>query len=165
MVRQGMRATAAMSEEPSLTTPKESRSTPGNLYVADFGNSVIRKIGLNGVVTTVAGTSTAGFAGDGGLATAAELAYPESVAVDTASNLYIADSVNQRIRQVSANGNIATIAGSGKPGYSGDGGPAASAQFFYPKGVAVSGAGNVYVADWDNNVIRLLTPPAAPASR
>jgi sugar lactone lactonase YvrE len=133
--------------------------TAGNIYIADFGNSAIRKIAAsNGAVTTVAGTS-AGFSGDGGPATAAQLAFPEGVAVDSSANLYIADSANHRIRYVSG-GNIQTIAGNGQPGYSGDGGPPANAQFFYPNGIAVSSTGNVYIADLDNNVIRLLSPAA-----
>ena len=132
----------------------------GNLYVADFGNSVVRKISANGTVTTVAGTGTAGYAGDGGPAVNAELAYPESVALDSAGNLYIADTVNQTIREVLTNASIATIAGNGIPGYFGDGGPATGAELFYPKGVAVGISGGVYVADWNNDVIRLLTPAA-----
>ncbi len=79
--------------------------------------------------------------------------------------LYIADTLNQRIRQVSLNGNIQTIAGDGQAGYSGDGGPALNARFFYPKGVAVNPAGAVYVVDWENNVVRLLTPSATGHDR
>jgi len=130
----------------------------GNLYVADYGNSVIRKISAGGTVTTVAGTGVPGDLGDGGPAINAGLAYPESVAVDSAGNLYVADTVNQVIREVSSDGSITTVAGNGLPGYSGDGGPAVSAEFFFPKGVAVSASGGVYIADWDNDVIRLLTP-------
>ena len=138
----------------------------GNVYVADFGNSVIRKIVVNSnVVTTIAGTGAAGFLGDGGPAISAELDYPESVAVDAAGNLYIADTLNQRIREVTTDGNIESIAGSGIAGYVGDGGPALNAQFFYPKGVAVSSSGSIYVADWDNNVIRLLTPSMTGSDR
>ena len=129
----------------------------GNLYVADFGNSVIRMITPNGAVTTVAGTGTPGYLGDGGPAIHAELAYPESVALDSAGNLYIADSANQVIREVS-NGSIATIAGNATAGYSGDGGPATSATMFFPKGVVVGSSGSIYIADWDNDVIRMLTP-------
>ena len=132
----------------------------GDLYVADFGNSVIREIYANGRVATVAGVGAPGYSGDGGPATSAVLSYPESVALDAAGNLYIADTLNQVIRVVSS-GVITTIAGNGTSGYSGDGGPASSAQFFYPKGVA-AGAGAVYIADWDNGVIRLLTPIVTP---
>lgn len=137
----------------------------GNLYVADYGNSVIRKIALNGTITTVAGTGVAGYSGDGGAAVDAELAYPESVAADSAGNLYIADTLNQTIREVSASGSIATVAGNRTPGYSGDGGPAASAQLYYPKGVAVASSGEIYIADWNNDVIRSLTPPAQQNDR
>ncbi len=138
----------------------------GNVYIVDFGNSVIRKIAANSdVVTTVAGAGAAGFLGDSGPAVNAELDYPESVAVDAAGNLYIADTLNQRIREITAGGNIQTIAGNGQPGDSGDGGPALNAQFFDPKGIAVSASGSIYVADWDNNVIRLLTPSTAGSDR
>ncbi len=129
----------------------------GNLYIADFGNSVIRKVSTNGTITTVAGNGAPGYLGDGGAATSAELAFPESVAVDAKGNLYIADTVNQTIREVPVNGIITTVAGTGMIGYAGDGGPGTSAEFFYPKGVAVGATGNIYVADWDNDVIRLLT--------
>lgn len=143
----------------------------GNLYIADMGNSVIRKIS-NGIVTTVAGNGTAGFSGDGGAATNAQLSSPDSVAVDNAGNLYIADIGNQRIREVLVNGTITTIAGNGTRGYSGDGGPATQAEFYDPASVAVVScpivchgvvAGTVYVADEDNNVIRMLTPKATLA--
>ena len=85
--------------------------------------------------------------------------------MDAAGNLYIADTLNQRIREVTTDGNIQSIAGSGITGYVGDGGPALNAQFFYPKGVALGASGNVYVADWDNNVIRLLTPSTTSDDR
>ena len=125
----------------------------GNLYIADHGNSRIRRV-TNGVITTVAGNGTADFGGDNGPATNAQLEYPNSVAVDSAGNLYIADTSNFRIRKVS-NGVITTVAGSGNQGFSGDGGLAASAQLDAPVGVAVDSAGNLYVSD--NNRIRLMT--------
>jgi uncharacterized protein (TIGR03437 family) len=124
----------------------------GNLYIADFGNNRIRKVS-NGVITTVAGTWTPGFSGDGGPATSAQLNLPERVAVDSAGNLYIADTINCRIREVS-NGVITTVAGSGGRGFSGDNGPATSAQLDTPGGVAVDTAGNLYIADFGNNRIR-----------
>ncbi len=128
----------------------------GNLYISEFNSGRIRKVS-NGAITTVAGSGTPGFSGDNGSATSAQLNGPEGVAVDSAGNLYIADFGNNRIRKV-ANGVIATIAGTGTPGFSGDNGPATSAQLAYPDGVALDSAGNVYVADTDNYRIRVLTP-------
>ena len=108
----------------------------------------------------MAGNGGYGFSGDNGPATSAELYDPYGVAVDSAGNLYIADTLNGRVRKVS-NGVITTIAGNGTYGFSGDNGPGASAQLSRPYGVAVDAAGNVYVADRDNNRIRVLTPAAA----
>jgi uncharacterized protein (TIGR03437 family) len=133
----------------------------GNLYIADTGNSRIRKVS-NGIITTVAGNGGYGFSGDNGPATSAQLYDPYGVAVDSAGNLYIADTLNGRIRKVS-NGVITTIAGNGTYGFSGDNGPGTSAQLSRPYGVAVDSTGNVYVADRENNRIRVLTPAAATA--
>jgi len=132
----------------------------GNLYIADCNNNRIRKVtAATGVITTVAGNGgTGGYSGDGGAATSASLYYPTGVAVDTAGNLYIADGDNNRIRKVTAaTGVITTIAGTGIQGYSGDGGAATSASLYYPSGVAVDVAGNLYIADEGNNCIRKLT--------
>src|SRR5208282_1269376 len=107
-----------------------------------------------GIITTVAGNGTFGYNGDNGPATSAELQVPSGVAVDSAGNLYIADSSNNRIRKVDANGIITTVAGSDTFGYSGDGGPATSAELYVPYGVAVDSAGNLYIADINNNRIR-----------
>ena len=134
----------------------------GNLYIADTSNNRIRMVHGDGGITTVAGSGTAGFSGDGGPATAARLNHPLGVAVDSAGQIYIADNFNSRIRKVGANGVISTIAGTGAFGYLGDGGPATSAQLRFPTGVAVDSAGNVYVADDQNNVVRLLTASAPP---
>jgi uncharacterized protein (TIGR03437 family) len=124
----------------------------GNLYIADLANNRIRKVS-NGVISTVAGNGTPGFSGDGGLATAAQLDQPYAVAVDSAGNLYIADCWNHRIRKVS-NGVISTVAGNGTPGFSGDNGPATSAQLSDPAGVAVDSSGNLFIADMFSNRIR-----------
>ena len=130
----------------------------GNLYIADRLNNRVRKVTPGGTISTVAGTGTAGYGGDKGLATSAELDYPTGVAVDGTGNLYIADSANQRIRMVTPGGGIiTTVAGTGVPGYSGDTGPATSANLDSPFGVAVDGAGNLYIADYDNNRIRKVT--------
>jgi sugar lactone lactonase YvrE len=105
-------------------------------------------------ITTVVGTGTAGFAGDSGAATSAELDLPGGIAIDGSGNLYIADQVNHRVRKVDASGTITTIAGNGTGGYSGDNGAATSAELNYPCGVAVDSSGDVYIADTGNNVIR-----------
>ncbi|MGI4870115.1 MAG: hypothetical protein ACRYFX_02935 [Janthinobacterium lividum] len=131
-----------------------------NVYIADQNNQRIRKVtATTGVLSTIAGTGTAGFSGDGGAATSAQLKNPIGVAVDGSGNVYIADQFNHRIRKVSAAGVISTIAGTGTAGFSGDGGAATSAQLYYPAGVAVSGSGNVYIADQYNHRIRQLATP------
>ena len=124
----------------------------GNLYFADDGNDVVRKVS-NGVITTVAGNGTVGFSGDGAPATSAQLWGPSAVAVDSSGNLYITDGDNQRIRKVS-NGTITTVAGNGTHGFSGDNGPAANAELNGPKGIAVDSAGNLYITDNSNDRIR-----------
>ena len=126
----------------------------GNVYIADSSNHRIRKVDSTGTITTVAGTGVPGFSGDGGPAVEAHLAYPEGVAVDGAGNLYIVETLHHRIRKVDSTGTITTIAGTGVPGFSGDGGPAVEAHLAYPGGVAVDGAGNLYIADTANRRIR-----------
>jgi len=132
----------------------------GNLYIADSGNHIVRKVTPDGTITTIAGNYSkgAGFSGDGGLATAAQLNRPIGLAVDAAGNLFIADYNNSRIRVVTPNGMITTVAGTGYFGYDGDGGPATNAQLCFPSGVAVDAMGDVYIADNQNHVIRKLTP-------
>jgi len=130
----------------------------GNLYIADTHNDCIRKVAPDGTITTVAGSGMAGFAGDGGAATQAQLNYPKGLALDAAGNIFIADTFNNRIRVVTPDGKIATVAGSGAFGDWGDGGPATDAMLRFPTGVAVGPAGRVYIADDQNSRIRLLTP-------
>lgn len=169
----------------------------GNLYIADYGSATVRKVDTTGKISTVAGTGTFGYSGDGGAATKAALGYPYTIAFDTAGNMYIGDTGNTDIRKIDASGNISTyisgitpeniamdstgniyfvdgvssyvyeilpggtvipIAGNGTPYYSGDGGPAYQAQVAQPQGIAATPSGNVYVADTQNEVIRLLTP-------
>jgi sugar lactone lactonase YvrE len=127
-----------------------------NIYIADSINNCIRKVTAStGNISTVAGSATGGFAGDGGAATSAELESPEGVAVDSSGNLYIADTGNQRIREVTAStGIISTIAGTGTSGYSGDGGVPTNAKFHTPIGIAVDSTGNIYIADTNNNRVR-----------
>ncbi len=136
----------------------------GNIYVADTENHRIRMMSKSGIVTTIAGTGTAAFSGDGGPAVAAKLNRPLGIAVDKAGNVYFADYFNSRIRKIGLDGIIRTVAGNGQLGYSGDGGIATSAALHFPSGVAVDANGKVYVADVQNNVIRLLTPSSAPVS-
>ncbi|MBI4464990.1 MAG: hypothetical protein HY647_09825, partial [Acidobacteria bacterium] len=121
----------------------------GNLYIADFDNARIRFVNSSGVILTLAGTGTSGFSGDGGLATSAKLNGPVAVTVDSSGNVYIADLWNCRIRKVDSTGIITTIAGNGTCGYSGDNGPATSASFNYPRGLALDGAGNLYISESD----------------
>jgi sugar lactone lactonase YvrE len=129
----------------------------GNIYIADQGYDVIRKVTVStGIITTVAGNGNGGYTGDGGLATSAELNAPDGVTIDAAGNIYISDDGNNVIRKVTAStGKISTIAGYRNAGYSGDGGPADSAKLNDPSlGVAIDAAGNIYIADDGNNVIR-----------
>ena len=98
----------------------------GNVYIADKGNNVIRKVNTSGIISTIAGNGIAGYSGDGGAATAAELNTPTGVAVDRSGNVYIADYYNSRIRKVNSSGVISTFAGNGIGGYSGDGAPTRS---------------------------------------
>ena len=126
----------------------------GNLFIADAYNHCIRKVGINGFITTVVGNGISGYFGDGGAATSAKLNYPYDVAVDANGNLFIADTVNQRIRKVGTNGIIMTVAGNGTNGYSGDGGAATSAELNNPLGLAVDANGNLFIADAFNQRIR-----------
>ncbi|HEY0797081.1 MAG TPA: Ig-like domain repeat protein [Acidisarcina sp.] len=125
----------------------------GDLYIADTNNHIVLEVGLTGIVSTAAGTGQQGFAGDGGPATSALLDSPVGIALDSAGNLYIADSHNNRVREVS-NGIISTIAGTGAAAFSGDGGPATAAALKRPTAVALDASGNVYIADTNNQRIR-----------
>ena len=126
----------------------------GNLYITDTENHRMRKVNANGTITTLAGTGTAGYSGDGGPATAARLNNPHGVAVDAAGNVYIADSPNQRIRKVSPGGIITTVAGTGTSGYNGDNIQATAARLNYPKGVEVGPDGALYIGDANNQRVR-----------
>ena len=154
-------ATGALLNNPTAVLLDGS----GNLYISDSGNNAIRMVNTSGIITTVVGGGgplAAGYSGDGGPALQAQLNNPKGIALDSSGNLYIADTDNSVIRMVTPGpkGIITTIAGTGTPGSSGDGGPATSAELSFPSGVAVHG-GNVYIADSGNNAIRLLTPAVA----
>jgi trimeric autotransporter adhesin len=129
----------------------------GNVYIADSYNNRVRMVTKStGVITTVAGDGTSGHKGDGGLATSASLYQTQGVAVDASGNIYIADSYHIRMVTKST-GIITTVAGDGTEGYKGDGGLATSASLFNPAGIALDASGNIYIADTDNDRIRLVT--------
>ena len=130
----------------------------GNIYIADFRNHRVRKVDPAGTITTVAGTGTAGYSGDGGPAASATLNSPYRTSVDAAGNIYIAEQFNHVIRKVDPAGIITTIAGTGIAGYSGDSGPATSAQISNPLEVLTDAAGNIYIGDNGNRRIRKIDP-------
>ncbi len=125
----------------------------GNMYISDINNS-IRKVDPSGIITTIAYSSTTGFGGDSGLASAALINNPAEMAIDNAGNLYFADYGNNRIRKISTSGIITTVAGGGTTGYLSDGGPATNATLLSPTSVAFDLAGNMYIADDGHNIIR-----------
>lgn len=129
----------------------------GNVFINDQRNNCVRKISPSGIITTVAGTGSAGFSGDGGPATNARLDANWGMTIDNSGNIYICDQSNHRIRKVNASGIITTIAGTGTPGYSGDGGPAISANLNSPMGIAVDKAGNIYFSDSYNFCVRKIS--------
>lgn len=129
-----------------------------SVYIADSSNRRIRRVGTDGIITTAAGTGVSGFSGDGGPATLAMLGDPRGVAVGQDGSIYIADTNAQRVRRVTPDGIIRTIAGSGALGFSGDGGPATEARVSSPHAVAVGQDDTVYVVDQGNNRVRWLRP-------
>jgi uncharacterized protein (TIGR03437 family) len=130
----------------------------GNLYIADEENYRVRVVSAAGTIATVAGNGSYDFQGDGVPAVAAPISGTLGIAVDAAGSLYFADAGNNRVRKVLADGTIATVAGTGVAGYSGDGGPATAAQLSFPSGLAFDGAGNLYIADQYNFVVRKVAP-------
>jgi hypothetical protein len=132
----------------------------GDLYILDTANNVVRKVNTTGTITTIAGNGTAGYTGDNGPATSATLNTPEGLNIDGSGNLYIADSMNDAVRMVTAAGVITTVTGNGTPGYSGDGGPAVNATLNNPRGVTIDGIGNIYISDRNNNRVREVATPA-----
>ena len=131
-----------------------ARDSDGNVLIADNRNHRIRKVSLSGTISTIAGTGVAGDDGDNGAATAARFLYAANLALDGQGNLYVSDSLANRIRKIDKNGVITAFAGTGKPGFSGDGGPAIAATFNIPGGIAADARGNVYVADIGNKRVR-----------
>ena len=137
--RPGFSGDGGTATSAQLDTPRGvAFDAGGTLYISDSSNGRIRKVATNGIITTVADS----------------LAGPSGVAVDATSNLYIVEPGGNRIRKVATNGIITTVAGNGSEGYSGDGGPATSAQLARPEGLAVDAVGNLYIGDQGNNRIR-----------
>ncbi len=126
----------------------------GNIYLSHRSKNRIRKVTPDGIITTIAGNGTAGYSGDGGPALEASLNFPAGLALDKASNLYIADRNNHRIRKISTEGIITTVAGTGKPDFGGDDGPALTAHLNLPSDVEVGPNGSIYISDRSNNRIR-----------
>ncbi|MFE9135463.1 RICIN domain-containing protein [Streptomyces sp. NPDC007355] len=129
----------------------------GTLYFSDHGNHRIRKITADGTITTIAGTGIGGYKGDDAPATAAQLNWPRDVVVDGAGTVYIADSSNHRVRKITADGKVSTVAGTGRAGSGGDGELAVSAQLNNPFGLAVDSAGVLYVAEYNGHRVRRIT--------
>jgi sugar lactone lactonase YvrE len=146
-------ATAAQLQSPAAVAADYA----GNIYIADTGNNVVRRVTPGGVITTIAGIGTVGYAGDGAAASVAQLSAPAGLAVDTAGHLYIADTGNNVVRMVSLVTNvIITVAGTGSSGFSGDGAAASAAQLNAPRALALDAAGELYIADTGNDVVRIV---------
>jgi sugar lactone lactonase YvrE len=143
-------ATSALLDSPAGVAVDAA----GNIYIADTHNQRVRKVN-NGTISTIAGITAAGFSGDGGAATSAQLSNPSALAVDASGNLYIADTDNHRIRKISGT-TITTVAGDGEQGFSGDGGAATAAGIDSPNGVAVDAAGRIYIGDTHNQRVRVV---------
>ena len=150
----GQKATLASLNQPQGVTVDAS----GNMYIADTTNNVVPKVS-GGIITTIAGrVGIVGYYGDGGPASAALLLAPAGVAVDASGNLFIADTVNNVVREVSvATGIISTVAGGVTQGFGGDGGKATSAYLYNPTGLFIDASGNLFIADRGNNRIRKVT--------
>jgi type IX secretion system substrate protein len=133
----------------------------GNLYIADSWNNVIRKVNSSGIITTVYGSSTAGYAGDGGPATAALFNLPTCIRFDASGNLFITDQNNDRIRKINTSGIITTVAGNGVHGYTGDGGAATAAELRTPNGIALDAAGDLFISQDSSSVVREVVPNKA----
>ena len=129
----------------------------GNLYIVDTGNNRIRKVGTDGNINTFAGSGNVAFSGDGGPAVGAGLNKPQGIAIDNAGNVFVSDTLNHRVRKITPDGTITTVAGNGNGTEAGDGGPATLASLYYPKGLAVDRSGNLFISDWLNSRVRIVT--------
>jgi len=157
--QEGFSGDGGTATSAQLSSPRDvAVDAQGNVYIADTGNCRIRKVTPAGVISTVAGNGTAGFAGDGGPSASAQLSYPAGLAADSAGNLYIADSWNYRVRKITADGNIQTVAGNGSYGPYGDGGPAAAASLGLIESLTVDAAGKLYLSDSYNHRVRVVDP-------
>ncbi len=137
----------------------------GNVYFSNYFTHYIRKISTTGIITTIAGTGTSGFSGNGGPAISAQLNNPEGLKADACGNLFIAESGNFIVRKINAAGIISTVAGNNTSGFSGDGGLATAASMQYAMDIALDSAGNLYIADHDNYVIRKVTNVTKPSPK
>lgn len=146
----GGRATAARLDRPAAV----AALADGTLFIADSGNDRVRRVTADGRISTFAGSGEKGFSGDGGPATDARLDKPVDLAVAPDGSVYVVDAGNRRIRRVSHDGRITTVAGTGESGFAGDGGPATAAQLDDPSGVAVGGDGQLYISDTENHRVR-----------
>ena len=156
-------ATSARLNQPSAVTADSN----GNIYIADTANSAIRKVDTQtGIITTIAGNGTAGFSGDNGPASAAQLDQPRGITVDPIGNLFIADTGNQSVREIPASkGTIFTIAGNETAGYTGDGGLSYKAELDSPYATVIdTSTGNLYIADYGNGAVRKVLPSPAPST-
>ena len=153
----GFSGDGGLATAAELNSPTGVCTDPaGNIYISDKGNQRIRRVaGSTGIITTIAGTGTASFSGDGGLATLATISQPHGMQTDTSGNLYFADRTNSRIRKIDGStGIITTVAGNGVRGFSGDGGAASLASLSFPISVCLDLQGNLYIADQINHRIR-----------
>ncbi len=141
----------------TLTATDVAVDQLGNLYISDTSLHLVRKVGTNGVITTIAGTGSAGFSGDGGPGTNAQLNFPYDLAVDNLGSLLISDRGNERIRKVDANGVIVTIAGNGTSVYGGDGSAALNSGLAFPRGLAADRSGAIYVSEGNRGYIRRIS--------
>lgn len=155
--RQGYSGDGGPAVHATLHRPGDIRfDSNGNLYIADVKNHRIRRVDPSGVITTVAGTGQPGYSPDGTLAMAASIDTPWGIGIDGEDRLLIADSENHLIRRVEHDGRLTTVAGTGKRGYSGDGGPAVDAEFDTPQAIIVDSLGRIIVGDEHNHVVRII---------
>jgi trimeric autotransporter adhesin len=153
-------ATAALLNRPSGV----AADSAGNIYIADRNNHRIRKVDTDGKIQTIAGIGMSGNTGDGGPAILASLNQPSALAMNAVGDIYISDTGNHRVRVITASGDMNTLVGSGVAGFSGDGGPALTAQLNSPSGIAIDPAGIIYIADTGNNRIRSVIPDGTIAT-